>query len=451
MPFPITPSALLRPSSARRAGQVLVAATLILAAGGCGKKGPPLAPLLRVPAQVSAFQIVRTDDLVFATLTVPATNVGGDQPADVALVEVYGVTSVRPPTLENGRVPLGLSLVASAPVRRPTPPLPPALPNAPALPPLPLEPGLDQGAVATFREVLTPELARESAAVAPVTPARAPAVAVVAHPALSLPLVFASGTTTVRRHYTAVAVSRQGRRGAWSEVRSVPISAPSGPPSAPAATFDAVAIALTWTPASDARQAPAAPADGALDSRPFGPVLPATRYNLYAADAPATAVAAATSEVSRPLPLNEAPLAAPAFGVSGVTFNAERCFVVRGLDTIDGVEVEGPASPASCVTPRDTFAPPAPAALEAVAGAGVISLIWEAVDASDLAGYLVFRGPAPGEPTTLLTPVPIGATSFEDRTVTPGVRYVYVVVAVDSATPENRSVPSNRSEESARR
>ena len=172
MPFPITPSALLRPSSARRAGQVLVAATLILAAGGCGKKGPPLAPLLRIPAQVSAFKIVRTDDLVFATLTVPATNVGGDQPADVALVEVYGVTSVRPPTLENGRVPLELSLIASAPVRRPTPPLPPALPSAPALPPLPLEPGLDQGAVATFREVLTPKLARESAAVAPVTPSR---------------------------------------------------------------------------------------------------------------------------------------------------------------------------------------------------------------------------------------------------------------------------------------
>ncbi len=114
------------------------------------------------------------------------------------------------------------------------------------------------------------------------------------------------------------------------------------------------------------------------------------------------------------------------------------------------MDVEGPASAPGCVTPRDTFPPPAPGALEAVAGASVISLIWEAVDAPDLAGYLVFRGTAPGEATTPLTPEPIGATSFEDRTVTAGVRYVYVVVAVDSATPVNRSLPSNRAEETAR-
>ncbi len=431
---------------------MLVSATLMLTVAGCGKKGPPLAPLLRVPAQVSAFAVVRADNLVFATLTVPAANVGGDQPADVALVEVYAVTSVGPPTLENGRVPPGFTLVASSPVRRPVPPPPPVLPNAPALPALPFEPGLDQGAVVTFREVLTPGLSEP--VVVPGAPT-APAAAVVVDGAdaavtLSLPLVFGSDTSTLRRHYAAVAVSRQGRRGAWSEWRSVPVSSPSGPPSAPVPTFDASAIALTWTPAPDAWQAPGPPADGMLDSRPFGSARPTTRYNLYAVAEPGAAVSATASGAPRPAPLNEAPLSTPTFSVPGVGFDTERCFVVRGLDTIQGVDVEGPASPAGCVTPRDTFAPPAPAALEAVAGAGVISLIWEAVDASDLAGYLVFRGPAPGEPVTLLTPSPTSATSFEDRTVTPGLRYVYVVVAVDSATPENRSVPSNRAEETAR-
>ncbi len=432
---------------------MLVSATLLLTVAGCGKKGPPLAPVLRVPAQVSAFRVVRADTLVLATLTVPTANVGGDQPADVALVEVYAVTSVRPPTLENGRVPPGLTLVASSPVRRPVPPPPPVVPNAPALPALPVESGLDQGAVVTFREVLTPALSEP--VVVPGAPTAPAGEGVVvdgadAAVALSLPLVFGSDTSTLQRHYAAVAASRQGRRGAWSEWRSVPVSPPSGPPSAPVPTFDASAIALTWTPAQDAWQAPGPPADGALDSRPFGPVQPATRYNLYAAAAPGAAVSAPASEAPRPAPLNEAPLAMPAFSVSGAGFNTERCFVVRGLDTIHGVDVEGPASPAGCVTPRDTFAPPAPVALEAVAGAGVISLIWEAVDASDLAGYLVFRGPSPGEPVTLLTPSPTSATSFEDRTVTPGLRYVYVVVAVDSATPGNRSVPSNRAEETAR-
>ncbi len=123
---------------------------------------------------------------------------------------------------------------------------------------------------------------------------------------------------------------------------------------------------------------------------------------------------------------------------------------MRTLTTVSGATIESPASAPLCVTPRDTFAPPAPTALEAVGGAGVISLIWEAVDAPDLAGYLIFRGENGGEPSTPLTPAPLRDSSFEDRGVTPGVRYTYVVLAVDSATPPNRSAPSNRAEETAR-
>ena len=319
--------------------------------------------------------------------------------------------------------------------------------NAPPVPALPLEPGLDQGATATFREVLTPALTQAEDLRAAAPPPAAPDVD--PSDALSLPLVFAPETTAARRHYVAVAVSRQGRHGAWSAWQSVPVAPAPGAPSAPTAAFDDKAITLTWTPAPDAKVAPAPPADGGLDSRPFGPVVPPTRYNVYAADAPAATATAPGSE-SRPVPLNEAPLTTPTYAVAGITFGAERCFVVRALDAVEGTDVEGPASPAGCVTPLDTFPPPAPSALEAVAGSGVVSLIWEAVEAPDLAGYLVFRGTAPGEPATLLTPQPIGATSFEDRGVTAGVRYVYVVVAVDSATPENRSAPSNRAEETAR-
>ena len=41
-------------------------------------------------------------------------------------------------------------------------------------------------------------------------------------------------------------------------------------------------------------------------------------------------------------------------------------------------------------------------------------------------------------------------TTYRDTTVRPGVRYVYVVVAVDTADPQNVSGQSNRAEETAR-
>src|SRR5919106_1387247 len=59
--------------------------------------------------------------------------------------------------------------------------------------------------------------------------------------------------------------------------------------------------------------------------------------------------------------------------------------------------VEGAAAGLVCITPGDVFPPAAPANLTAVAGTGAVSLIWDAVDAPDLAGYLVLRGEAPGD------------------------------------------------------
>lgn len=441
--MPLLPSSRPAPAALRpvgpHAGRRVWPAMLVVAlvAAGCGKRGAPLPPLPRVPAAVSEWAALRSDDTVALTLVVPGTNVAGDAPGDIAGIEIYAVTADRAPELVAGRVPPGLTLVASAPVRRPLPPLPA---NAPAdLPTVPREPGLDQGERTTFREELTPAL-RTPLTVGPGLAATPAAATFTNAPALSLPLVFVPEGRQVKRHYVAVAVSRRGTRGAWSAVRSVPVGPVSGAPSAPALTYDAAAVTLTWTAARDARSGPAPATADVLEFRLLEPGGVATRYVVYET----------APDGSAPVKLTEQPLAALTFAAAGVEFGRARCFVVRGLDTLDGVDVEGPASPVACVTPADTFAPPAPSALEAVGGAGVVSLIWEGVDAPDLAGYLVFRGVSGGEPTEQLTSQPIRSTSFEDRAVVAGSRYVYVVVAVDSATPANRSGPSNRAEETAR-
>jgi fibronectin type 3 domain-containing protein len=132
-----------------------------------------------------------------------------------------------------------------------------------------------------------------------------------------------------------------------------------------------------------------------------------------------------------------------------VSVGKEECFAVRSVLRVGTVDVESDPVPI-CVTPRDTFPPAEPKGLSVVAGDGTMKLSWDANAEQDLAGYLVLRGEAPGETLQPLASEPLPGTSFEDKTVKPGVRYVYAIVAVDKATPPNRSGPSPRVEETAR-
>ena len=148
--------------------------------------------------------------------------------------------------------------------------------------------------------------------------------------------------------------------------------------------------------------------------------------------------------------MTTAPLKAPTFTDTRVEYGVERCYVVRTAETMGTLTVESEPSAPACVKAADVFPPAAPKSLAAVSSAGAISLIWEGSDAPDLAGYIVLRGTAPGEAVERLTPQPVRETTFRDTAVKPGTRYVYAVVAVDTATPPNTSAPSNRIEETAR-
>jgi predicted phage tail protein len=121
---------------------------------------------------------------------------------------------------------------------------------------------------------------------------------------------------------------------------------------------------------------------------------------------------------------------------------------VRAVETVGAETVESAAAEPTCKKIVDTFAPPAPVGLTAVAaGSGVISLIWTASTAADLAGYVVFRAIAPNEKLEPIMSMPIQASILNDD-VQPGLHYVYAVRAVD--TVGNQSELSNRAEETAR-
>jgi hypothetical protein len=443
---------------------------LVAAFVGCGKKGPPLAPFSRVPAAITAVTPQRIGDDVYLTFTVPSANADGQKPATIGAVDVYAVTSAAPPANEAQREVA--TLVATVPVR-PILPEPPVPANGSAPPPLPLPPGVDQGAAVTVREALTPAT-REAVElpvdrlIARVEPANDAVEAIG-------PLVAPAPTQLPRRHYFVVAVGPRDRQSVPSTPVSVPLEPGSAAPGAPEITYTASEMTMTWPPSPDARTAtvlapptvkPTAAGANATPSNvtPSGPQpltakslgfnTVATTYNVYEVTPLATAAADQPPPdpyaITAPKPITQAPLATTEHVLKGVTFGVERCFEVRPVDQVFGVTVVGPASPRTCITPQDTFPPAAPRSLQAIAGAGVINLIWDANGEADLAGYIVLRGEAPGDTLQAITTAPVTTTTYRDETVTPGTRYVYAVVAVDRATPRNASAESNRAEETAR-
>src|SRR5712671_3099263 len=71
---------------------VVVVLTAAVLAAGCGKKGPPLPPLLKIPAPPADITAQRRGSKVDLQFTVPGANTDGTRPANVERVEVYALT-----------------------------------------------------------------------------------------------------------------------------------------------------------------------------------------------------------------------------------------------------------------------------------------------------------------------------------------------------------------------
>ena len=453
----------LRTVLSRRLAAVLILAALVVTAA-CGKKGPPLAPFSRVPSLITAVTPQRIGDDVYLSFKVPDTNADGQKPADIGELDVYAVTSTKPPATESQREVA--TLIATLPVR-PILPEPPAAANgSPPAPAIPLPPGVDRGAAVAVKETVTAEarvavelpVDRLIPKVADLVEAETPVGALVAPAPTELP----------RRHYFVIAKSQRGRESLPSTPVSVPLEAGSSAPGAPVVTSTASELTISWPPSPDARTStfllpPSVKPTAGANATPSNttprvpPVLAvkslgfnsqATTYHVFDVTPPATPVEPDPYAIAQPAPITPAPVPGTELVIKGVTFGAERCFEVRPVDQLFGATVIGPASPRTCVTPKDTYAPVATKSLAAVAGAGVINLIWDANTETDLSGYIVLRGEAPGDTLQPITKAPVIEPSYRDESVRPGTRYVYVVVAVDRAG--NSSAQSNRAEETAR-
>jgi predicted small lipoprotein YifL len=223
-----------------------------------------------------------------------------------------------------------------------------------------------------------------------------------------------SGEALVR-YYGAAAIAGR-RRGAVSAILAVPVAPGPSAPAGVAVDYSEREITLSWQPTGSSQRF-------LVSSRRPGGVE--TRLT--------------------PEPITTGTHSIP------VAFGSEQCLVVRSVDVVGRVMLIGEPSEPQCVTPLDHFPPQPPTDLKAVPGESAVDLVWTASISTDLAGYVVLRGEGANGTLQRLTPSPVTALLYRDATVRPGVTYVYVVIAVDTANPPNQSGESNRSTATARR
>jgi hypothetical protein len=545
---------------------------------GCGKRGPPQAPFVRIPAPMGDMRVHRLGDEVHVGFTLPIANVDGSAPADLERIEVYAMT-IQPRLVPDRELDLEefmeegtlVGTIEALPAEISEMNAARAVEEADLVgPPRPIEvdPRPAQGFPAMIVEKLTSEK------LIPIDPWEDEREEVEKKRRkrkrpIRLPLMTPPQPDVLQRQYAVVGISTRGEEGEAAERVSVPLVDAPKAPSAPVVTYTAEVVNLTWKlpigvrgtvqepippgAAATGASTTAATAPGAAmppgiapatlgaapgttsgapitlgapsAAAPTGPVLPPPGTS--ATTAPGTTPAAVTEptgvigtppgDVTTPdttaqagpgttPPANPGPSSTSSTGVTGVTgpalpklqstpivewppathydlfevveqgpgatampfplnlnsleqpiyvdkrveFGVERCYGVLSLDEVAGLDIRSVVSTPTCVTFIDTFPPDQPEGLTAVGSEGAVSLIWEPNEEEDLAGYLVLRGVPLGETLRPLTLEPVIENTYRDTTGEPGVDYVYVVIAVDTATPPNESPPSAQVQERPR-
>ena len=406
---------------------------------GCGVKGPPLSPLLVVPAATELMSVLRLGDRVYIEFQIPSLDTTGERLLDLERVDVYAVTTLpvpfQPGDMFSEEWLDAATLVSSVAVRLPGPEDNAEETGNRAL----------QGDVVSLMEVLD---AGEFEPVT-VTAADDDEEEIVELGPVVLPYIGYPRVQIPIRTYVAFGVSAGERFGLASEMMVVPLVESPHPPSRLDVSYSEQSAEVVWEPPETVRLSVQSEVSETEDPDSLLASTPVLRGGLPSQYVVYDQTKSDPEMTRRPEPLG-IPVVNGSFVDSPVVFGSERCYVVRVLDTIDDVEVEGEASESTCVVFTDTFAPETPIGLTAVVSEGSINLAWNENGESDLSGYLVFRETEADGTRQLLTPLPIEATVFSDRDVQPGEQYVYQLKAVDTADPPNRSRPSDGVVEMAR-
>jgi len=220
----------------------------------------------------------------------------------------------------------------------------------------------------------------------------------------------------VRLNYAVVTESPSARSDVSNIVTIAPLDVPK-PPSAVTATAKPEGVVLTWTAPENAR---------------------VIGYDIYR-------FAKGSSADELAAPINSAPVTTTTY-TDNPPYGAYDYYVTALM--LATPRIESDASAVATATFKDLVPPPTPKNLSVLIETKTSRLVWDPVDAPDLAGYRVYRIEGVGHPVTqqskpiLFTPALLKETNFRDAP-DPGILFMYLVTAVDKSGNESAPVKSD--------
>jgi hypothetical protein len=365
-------------------------ALVLLVAAACGKRGDPHPPVPLIPQSTSDLVVAQRGSKVLLSWAYPAMTTAGKNLTGVRRVVVYRAVE-------------------------PFPVVQPPEPDTTTSTPQP---------IAAFAKVppLTPaQFVKLRSKVDSIEGANLPAASAGARLTFEdTPEFHTSDGRPVRVTYAVVTEGETATGDLSNLVSIVPLDV-SVQPSGLAAAPKPQGVVLTWSAPKTAI---------APNAKPF-----IAGYNVYR-----TAEGETVSELTRPI--NAAPVSATTF-TDAPPYGKFSYFVTA----VSAPGIESDPSAAVIAEFKDLTPPPAPKNVEALLEVKAVRLVWEAVTASDLAGYRVYRTEGVGhEPdvreigTVPMFAQPITQTYAIDAGANPGIAYKYAVTSVDKNGNESERV-----------
>lgn len=398
-PFGPSSSFIIHRSSleSRLVKRSLLVALFVLSAVACGKRGDPRPPVPMIPAATSDLVVTQRADRVLLSWSYPALSTAGKNLTGVRRISIFRYEEALP-AAPGGRDPKTLMPGDVDPTQAQPVVLFSKIPTIPQ---------------AQFAKLSTRIDSIEKANLADATIG----ARLLFH---DTPPFRSSDGRPMRLTY-AVVTEGEEARGQLSNLAVIVPLAVGFPPSGLTATPKPEGVTLAW----------AAPqqAVGNLGA----PIV--MGYNVYR-----TAPGTVPGELD--VPVNTAPVTAttytdaPAYG--------EHEYRVAAVAAMGPPLVQSDLSAAAKVTFRDLVAPPAPATVTPLVEPNAIRLLWDPVEAADLAGYKIYRMEGAGHGNDIkevgtinLIKDPIKETTWLNKPVSLGLAFKYAVSAVDQSGNES--------------